>query len=291
MVAVVTQPPRPKGRGRGVEPTPVEARAREAGIRVLAPRKPRGEEFLDELRALAPDIFVVAAYGEILPREVLALPPAGAINVHASLLPDYRGAAPVTRAILDGRAETGVTIMRMDEGLDTGPVLLHASIPLAPDETAGTLTARLATLGAGLLIAALDRLALGSVPETPQDPAAASYAPKVTAAEAALDWTRPAAELERAVRAFDPQPGASTTWRGERLKVYRLEPVPDEVPSGSVSAGEPPGTIVAVDPAPVIRCGDGLVRLVEVQPAGGKRMAGEAWARGREVGAGERLVA
>jgi methionyl-tRNA formyltransferase len=291
VVAVVTQPPRPRGRGRGIEPTPVEARAREAGIRVLSPRKPRGEEFLDELRALAPDIFVVAAYGEILPPEVLALPPRGAINVHASLLPDYRGAAPVARAILDGRAETGVTIMRMDEGLDTGPMLLSASIPIVADETAGTLTARLATLGAGLLVAALDRLALGSLPETEQDTAAASYAPKVTAAEGSLDWTRPDAELERAVRAFDPQPGASTTWRGERLKVYRLEPVPDDVPVAgpAASAGEAPGTIIAVDPAPVVRCGDGLVRLVDVQPAGGKRMAGEAWARGRDVRAGERL--
>jgi methionyl-tRNA formyltransferase len=293
VVAVVTQPPRPKGRGRGIESTAVEARARESGIRVLAPGKPRGQDFLDELRGLAPDVFVVAAYGEILPPEVLALPPSGAINVHASLLPDYRGAAPVTRAILDGRTETGITIMRMDEGLDTGPILLHASIPIATDETAGTLTVRLATLGAQLLVTALDQLARRSLLETEQDPAAASYAPKVTAAGAALDWTRATAELERAARAFDPQPGASTSWRGERLKIYRLEPVPEDVLSAGppASAAEPPGTIVAIDPAPVVRCGDGLARLVEVQPPGGRRMTGEAWARGRDVRAGERLGA
>jgi methionyl-tRNA formyltransferase len=300
VVAVVTQPPRPKGRGRGVEPTAVERRAREVGIPVLAPSRPRGEAFLGELRALAPDVFVVAAYGAILPPEALALPPHGAINVHASLLPEYRGASPATRAILDGRAETGVTIVRMDEGLDTGPILLRASTPISPDETAGTLTTRLATLGAGLLVAALDRLALGSLPKTPQDDVAASYASKVTVEEARLDWTRAVAELERAARAFDPQPGAWTTWRGERLKVFRLEPTPEArgeggiaVPASAegVSAAAPPGTIVAVDPAPVVRAGDGLARLVEVQPAGGRRMAGEAWARGRDVEAGERLGA
>jgi len=287
VVAVVTRPARPRGRGRGVEPTAVERRAREAGIPVLAPSRPREEAFLDELRALAPDVFVVAAYGAILPAEVLALPVHGAINVHASLLPAYRGASPPTRAILDGRAETGVTIMRMDEGLDTGPILLRASTPISPDETAGALTARLAALGAGLLVAALDRLALGSLPETPQDDAAASYAPKVEVEEARLAWTRPTAELERAARAFDPQPGAWTTWRGERLKVFRLEPMPARDDWGPAA----PGMIVALDPAPVVRTGDGLARLAEVQPAGGRRMAADAWARGRGVEASERLGA
>jgi methionyl-tRNA formyltransferase len=298
VVAVVTRPARPRGRGRGVEPTAVERRAREAGIPVLAPSRPRGEAFLEELRVLAPEVFVVAAYGAILPAEVLALPVHGAINVHASLLPAYRGASPATRAILDGRAETGVTIMRMEAGLDTGPILLHASTPISADETAGTLTARLAALGAGLLVAALDRLAFGSLPETPQDDAAASYAPKVEVEEARLEWARPSAELERATRAFDPQPGAWTTWRGERLKVFRLEPTrvtPGQVvvpaPDEGALVSAPPGTIVALDPAPVVRTGDGLARLVEVQPSGGRRMAADAWARGRGVEAGKRLGA
>lgn len=283
VVAVVTQPPRLKGRGRREEPTAVGRRARAAGIPVLAPDRPRGEAFLADLRALDPDVFVVAAYGAILPPEALAIPPHGAFNVHASILPAYRGAAPVTRAILDGRTETGVSLMRMEAGLDSGPVLLRATTPITPDDTAGTLTERLAKLGAGLLVAALDSLTLGSLPETPQNAAAATYAPKVTAEQARLDWTRPADEIERSVRAYDPWPGAWTTWHGERLRVFRVEPLSGE--AGEADAG----TIVGLDPAPVVRVGDGRVRLVVVQPAGGRRMAGDAWARGRSVAPGEGL--
>lgn len=290
VAGVVTQPARPGGRGRrsgasGV-PTAVARAAENAGLPVLAPEKPRGEPFLTDLRALGADVFLVAAYGEILPAAVLAMPPHGALNVHASLLPAYRGAAPVTRAILDGRPRTGITIMRMDAGLDTGPICLQAGMPILPDDTAGSLTERLADLGARLAVEALDRLAAGTLAGTPQDPAAASYAPKVEAAEARLDWSRPASQLERAARAFDPWPGAWTTWRGERLKVFRLDLV---AAPGSLSSVA--GTLVAVEPEPLVRTADGVLRLEVVQPAGGRRMRGVAWARGRSPAEGERLGA
>lgn len=296
VVLVVTQPAKPAGRGRRVAPTPVETRAREAGIPVLAPRRLRGPALLEALREARADVFVVAAYGAILPPDVLAIPPHGAINVHASLLPAHRGASPVTRAIERGDAETGITIMRMEEGLDTGPVLLREATPILPDDTAGGMTERLADLGARLLVTALDGLASGTITESAQDEARATYAPKVTTDEARLDWTRSVAELERAARAFDPWPGAWTTWQGERLRVFRLSPVEETEaapPAGAEALGEAvaPGTIVALDPAPIVRGVDGLARLDLVQPAGGKRMRGDEWARGRGVAAGQRLGA
>lgn len=283
VAGAVTQPPRPSGRGRRERPTEVARIAAGAGLPVLAPERPRGEEFLREVAALEGDVFVVAAYGAILPPEALTLPPHGALNVHASLLPDYRGAAPVTRALLDGRRETGITIMRMDAGLDTGPICLQEAIPVRAEDTAGTLTGRLAGLGGRLAVQALDRLAAGTLVETPQDDARATYAGKVTTAEAALDWNRPGGEIERAIRAFDPWPGAWTTRAGERLKVFRAS----RAPAGR-EAGRP-GTVVGLDPAPIVAAGAGAVRLDLVQPAGGQRMAGAEWARGRRVELGERL--
>lgn len=283
VVGVVSQPPRPKGRGRSVEPTPVARRARAAGLPLLTPDKPRGEPFLEELRRLGADVFVVAAYGEILPVRILETPRHGALNVHASLLPAYRGAAPVTHALLDGRASTGVTIMRMEAGLDTGPICLQAEERIRPDDTAGRLAGRLAELGARLAVEALDRLAAGTLIETPQDDAAASYAGKVGPEDARLEWSRTSAALERAVRAYDPWPGAWTTWRDERLKVFRLAVVPPPpLPAR-------PGTMVAIDGEPTVRTGDGAARLVLVQPAGGRRMSGAEWARGRGLRTGERL--
>lgn len=283
VVGVVTRPPRPGGRGRKPSPTPVARAAERAGVPVLAPESPREPGFPGALRALAPDVFVVAAYGAVLPSRILDLPPHGSINVHASLLPAWRGAAPVTRAILAGDETTGVTIMRMDEGLDTGPVLLREEEPIRPDDSAGTLAERLARRGARLAVEALDRLEAGDLEAAPQDAAAATHAPKVTTDEAELDWGRSAAGLERAARAFDPWPGAWTRWRGERLKVFRLEP-------RRAGEGEAtPGTIVALDPDPVVRAADGGVALAEVQPAGGGRMSGAAWARGRAVAVGDRL--
>ncbi len=282
VVGVVTRPQRPRGRGRRPRPTPVARRAEAADLPVLAPERPRGEEFLAAVRALSPDVSVVAAYGAILPPEALDLPPHGSINVHASLLPAWRGAAPVTRAILAGDAETGVSIMRMDPGLDTGPVILSEAEPIGPSDSAGAVTERLATLGGRLVVAALDRLESGEAKETPQDDSLASHAAKVGTAEAAIDWTRPFADIDRAVRAFDPWPGAWTGWRGERLKVYRVE-------AAAAREAAPAGTVVAVEPDPVIATGDGGAVLVEVQPAGGRRMTGVEWARGRRVEPGERL--
>ncbi|MGH7558523.1 MAG: methionyl-tRNA formyltransferase [Gemmatimonadota bacterium] len=284
VVGVVSQPVRPKGRGREVEPTPVAHRAESAGLPVLTPAKPRGEAFLGELRRLDADVFVVAAYGEILPVEILGMPPHGALNVHASLLPAYRGAAPVTQALLDGRTNTGITIMRMEAGLDTGPICLQAEEPIGPDDTAGLLTGRLAELGARLAVEALDRLESGTLIETPQDHAQASHAGKIDPQDARLDWDLPSAALERAVRAYDPWPGAWTTWRRERLKVFRLGIVPPPV-DGSVE----PGTLLEVEAESVVKTGDGAVRLVLVQPAGGRRMSGREWARGRKPRRGERL--
>jgi methionyl-tRNA formyltransferase len=262
--------------------TAVTERAGRAGLPVLTPEKPRGEPFLARLRALDADVFMVAAYGEILPPAVLEMPPRGALNVHASLLPAYRGAAPVTRALLEGREMTGVTIMRMEAGLDTGPICLQSEEPVRPDDTAGSLAARLAERGARLAVEALDLLAEGRLVETPQDDRAASLAPKVEPGEARLEWSRSGALLERAARAFDPWPGAWTTWGGERLKVYRLECLP--------AAGEgEPGDILETDPAPVVQTGEGGVRLILVQPPGGRRMSGADWARGRAVRPGQRL--
>jgi methionyl-tRNA formyltransferase len=282
VVGVVSQPARPKGRGQGVAATPVAERAAVAGLPVLTPGKPRGDDFLERLVAFDGEVFLVAAYGEILPRAVLETPPRGALNVHASLLPAYRGAAPVTRAILDGRRVTGVTIMRMEAGLDTGPICLQSEEPIRPDDTAGSLAERLAGRGAGLAVEALDLLEAGRLIETPQDDRLATSAPKVEPAEARLEWSRTTSLLERAVRAFDPWPGAWTTWREERLKVFRLESRPHD-------AHGPPGEILATAPALVVRTGDGAVGLVLVQPPGGRRMSGADWVRGREVRPGQRL--
>lgn len=282
VAGAVTRPPQPTGRGRRVRPTPVAQLAAAHGVPVLSPRRPRGAAFERELAALGADVFVVAAYGAILPPAILTLPPHGSLNVHASLLPDYRGAAPVTRAILDGRAETGITIMRMEPGLDTGPICLQVRTAIEASDTAGSLTGRLAELGGPAAVDALDRLEAGTLAETPQDDALATWADKVTTAEAELDWSRPARAIERAARAFDPWPGAWTTFRGERLKVFRVAPL----------AGPPGGTageIRALEPLPVVRAGDGELALELVQPPGARRMTGAEWARGRGVRPGERL--
>jgi methionyl-tRNA formyltransferase len=287
VAAVVTRPPRPSGRGRRAQPTPVARLAASAGVPVLAPARLRDPSVTAELSGLGAEVFLVAAYGAILPPPLLTLPPHGSLNVHASLLPDYRGAAPVTRAILDGREETGVTIMRMEEGLDSGPICLQASEAVLAGDTAGSLTARLAVLGGRLAVEALDRLAAGSLPEIPQNDALATFAAKVTTAEAAIDWSRPAAEIERGVRAFDPWPGAWTAFRDERLKVFRVSPLPrdSDEPAGAI-----PGEVVALSPEPVVRAVDGRLRLDLVQPPGARRMSGADWARGRAVRPGERLA-
>jgi methionyl-tRNA formyltransferase len=282
IAAVVTQPDKPHGRSRSrlVEP-PVKLAAQRAGIPVLQPERPVGDVFLASLRRLDPDMGVVVAYGHILRRELLTLPPRGMINVHASLLPRLRGAAPIQHAILAGDSVTGVSIMRMEEGLDSGPVLYRSETPIAEDETAGELSSRLAALGAGALAHTLTRLAEGTIQGEPQDATQATYAPKVDRGTARLDWTRTPAALARQVRAFDPAPGAWTNHAGEPLKLFR--------PTALDTRGEP-GTVLAVGEELVVAAGDGSVALREVQPAGKTRLPVAAWIRGRGITVGERLT-
>jgi methionyl-tRNA formyltransferase len=281
VAAVVTQPDKPQGRSRSrlVEP-PVKLAAQRAGIPVLQPERPVGDVFLASLRRLDPDIGVVVAYGHILRRELLTITPRGLINVHASLLPRFRGAAPIQHAILAGEPVTGVSIMRIEEGLDSGPVLQRSETPIGEDETAGQLASRLAELGADALIRTLEDMNHGRLQVEPQDAARATYAPKIDRSSARLDWARSPAALARQVRAFDPAPGAWTNHAGEPLKLFRPTPLDRR--------GEP-GTVLAVGDELVVAAADGSVALREVQPAGKTRLPVAAWVRGRGIAVGERL--
>jgi methionyl-tRNA formyltransferase len=281
VAGVVTQPDKPQGRSRStLVPPPVKTAAVEAGLPVLQPARPVGDLFLAALRRLEPDLGVVVAYGHILRREVLDTPPRGMINVHASLLPRFRGAAPIQHAILAGDRETGISIMRMEEGLDTGPVLHRLTTPIADGETTGTLTPKLAELGATALVEALSLLSAGSVKPQPQDEGRATHAPKISRESARLDWTRDPASLERQVRAFDPSPGAWTTLEGAPLKLFGAMP--------AVGSGEP-GRVLSASDRLVIAAGGGAIAVREVQPAGRNRLPVEEWVRGRGVAAGSRL--
>jgi len=285
VVRVLTQPDRPAGRGLKLQPSAVKQFALEHGLPLAQPRSLRLDgKFPAEaaaaqalLQADAPECLVVAAYGLILPRWVLELPRHGCINIHGSLLPRWRGAAPIQRAIEAGDAQTGTTIMQMDEGLDTGAMLLAEALPIAADETSATLHDRLAAQGARLIVEALARLQAGTLVATPQPAEGANYAAKIDKAEAALDWRLPAALLERRIRAFDPFPGCSAEVLGQPLKIWKA----------AVAAGAPgaaPGQRLdtgAGRPRLVLACGDGALELLEVQPAGGRRMAAADWLRGQ----------
>lgn len=279
----MTQPDKPHGRSRSkLVPSAVKEIALEEGIPLLQPEKPRGEEFLSQLRAFEPDISVVVAYGHLIPKAALDLPPMGSFNVHASLLPKLRGAAPIQGAILAGFHETGVTIMRMVPALDAGPIVLQAATPIAEDETAGELTLRLSELGALALIEAMTLISLGRAHEEPQDEARATYVGKIDRDSAQIDWTQPAHIVSRSIRAYDPKPGAHTLHRGEPLKLFgaRILPHTNHVPGKVVEIAEP-GMMVA--------CGEGAVRVTQVQPAGKNRMTADQLARGRGIAAGEKL--
>ena len=281
VAGVVTQPDKPQGRSRStLVPPPVKTAALEAGLPVLQPARPVGDLFLASLKRLEPDLGVVIAYGHILRREVLDTPPRGMINVHASLLPRFRGAAPIQHALLAGDRETGISIMRMEEGLDSGPVLHRLATPIRDGETAGTLTARLAELGANALVEALSLLTAGSVKPQPQDESRATYAPKISRESARLDWSRDASLLERQVRAFDPVPGAWTTLDGAPVKLFGALP--------AVGSGEP-GVVLAASDRLVIAAGSGAIAVREAQPAGRNRITVEEWVRGRGIAAGGRL--
>ncbi|HEX6256857.1 MAG TPA: methionyl-tRNA formyltransferase [Euzebyales bacterium] len=269
---VVTNPDRPRGRGHQLAPPPVKVAASEAGVDVIQPR--RASEAGPQLAERGVDVCAVVAYGQILPSSLLAVPPHGFVNLHFSVLPAWRGAAPVPASILAGDRETGVTCFVLDAGMDTGPVLATRTTRIGPSETSGELTARLADLGAPLLVEAIAGLVGGSIAPRPQDDAAATYASKIAPEDARLDWTDAAERLHRAVRAYNPVPGAHTTFRDARLKLHRAQIVP---------ATGTPGTVTGVDDrtgAPVVACGVEALRLDEVQPAGKRTMSGAAFVNG-----------
>jgi methionyl-tRNA formyltransferase len=284
VVAVVTRPDQPRGRGLKLQPSEVAQLAAEYGLPVLKPAKIRTAEFLDALKSFKPDLLIVAAYGRILPAAVLEAATLMPVNVHASLLPRHRGAAPIQGAILAGDKVAGVTIMRMVEQMDAGPILLQREIPMAPDETQGTLTVKLAEFGAQALLEALDDLARGALSETPQDESQATYTALVKKEDARIDWSLHAERIERLVRAYDPWPVAFTEFKGEEVRVYRAA-----VEGDSQSIAPPPGTIVEVKRAPLVQCGAGRLLLLEVQAAGRKRMKGEDFGRGRRLAMGDRF--
>lgn len=280
VVAVVCQPDRPRGRGLDVVPPDTKRLALAHGVPVLQPTRMRDPAFAQALRALRPTLSVVAAYGRILPREILDLPSEGSINVHASLLPRHRGAAPIEWAIIEGDARTGVSIMRMTEELDAGDVLLARAVPIDETTTRGTLAPRLAALGAELIGEAIDGLEAGTLRATPQPAAGVTYAPRIEARHRRLDWTLPATRLERTVRAFAPAPGAFTTLGGRQLKVSRAAVVATTTPA-------PPGTVVAAGAGGiVVGAGEGALALLEVQLEGRRRMDARAFLAGQAVSVG-----
>jgi methionyl-tRNA formyltransferase len=277
-VAVLTQPDRPAGRGRHLAASPVKQRAVELGLPVLQPATLKDAAGLDLVTGLAPDLLVVVAYGLILPPAVLAVPARGAVNVHASLLPRFRGASPVEAAILAGDAETGVSIMALDAGLDTGPVYLTRRLAIGPDESAADLEDRLARLGADALAEALPGILDGSLVPQPQPATGATYAGRIAKEAGRMDWRQPAAALARQVRAYNPWPVAETLLDGERLRCWAAVPLP----GGSAEAV--PGQIVATGAAGVdVQTGDGILRLTAVQLPGRQRMPAADFARGRAV--------
>jgi methionyl-tRNA formyltransferase len=280
---VLTQPDKPAGRGLRETYGPVKRFALERGIAVEQPRTLRDSALQARLRELAADVWVVAAYGLLLPAAVLEMPPLGCLNVHASLLPRWRGAAPIQRAILAGDRETGISIMRMDEGLDTGPVYLRRVVPIDPRDTAGSLHDRLAEVGAAAICEVLDVLPEGALEPRSQSDEGACYAHKLVRDEARLDWSRPAAELERQVRAFDPVPGAFTRFRGENLKIWSAR-------LGNRHGEAAPGTVLAARADGIeVQCGEQSLIVTALQRAGSRRLEAGPFLRGQPIEVGARL--
>jgi methionyl-tRNA formyltransferase len=282
--AVITQPDRPKGRGRHVAAPPVAEVARELGIPVLQPARLKSPDVVAQLTQLAPEAIVTVAYGKIIPREILDLPPLGCINLHPSLLPKYRGASPIPRAIQAGEPVTGVTIMYQSDALDAGDIILQREVPIDPTDTAQTLEHRLARIGADALIEALTVIAAGQAPRRAQDHAAATYVGKLTKEDGRIDWAAPAAALANFVRAMDPWPSAYTTHRGRLVKIWKA--------GERHGVGAAPGSIVELRPGEgfVVSTGSGGLLVAEVQPEGRRRMTADEYARGARLEVGERLV-
>jgi methionyl-tRNA formyltransferase len=283
VVAVITRPDAPAGRGRRLTPSPVARHAAEAGVEVLKPAKVKDPEFLDRLRAIAPDCCPVVAYGALIPRVALDIPRHGWINLHFSLLPAWRGAAPVQRAVLHGDDITGAATFQIEEDLDTGPVYGVVTEPILPTDTSGDLLARLAETGAQLLVATMDGVEAGELEPRPQPTDGVSYAPKLTPDDAHVDWTLPAQHVDRRVRACTPAPGAWTTFRGDRLKLGPVRPVPDAAPLA-------PGELRATKTEVLVGTGSHPVVLGDVQPQGKQRMPATAWARGVRPAEGDALI-
>lgn len=280
VAGVVTQPDKPRGRHGTPQPPPVKLVALEAGIAVLQPNTPKQEGFAEELRALEPDAGAVVAYGHLLPPAVLAVPPKGTVNVHFSLLPRYRGAAPVQRALMAGETSTGVSVFVLEPTLDTGPVIERVRIAIEPDDTTGTLLERLAPIGADALVRVLDALEAGTAAPAPQHDAEATPAPKIRPEEEEIDWTRPARDIVNMVRALDPSPGAYTWFRGKRVKVWRAE---------EASRSGEPGSVLDPGESFLIAAGGGSVRPLELQPDGKRRTGAGELARGWRLAEGERF--
>lgn len=299
VLRVVTQPDKPQGRGQQLVASPVKQAALAHGLTVLQPRRVRAEGFLAKMRDLQPDALTLAAFGQIIPQALLDLPPFGPINVHGSLLPKYRGAAPIQRAIMAGETETGVTTMWMDATLDTGDMLLEASLSIASDDTAGTLTPKMAHLGARLLVETLAGLQAGTISRRKQDDSLATFAPAITPEDCIVHWEEPADVLCNRIRGVSPKPGASAQRNGKRVKIWAAQPyVRPDLPSlqNATDANTPvplPGTIIAISKLPpgvLVAVGGGtIVLLTEAQPENGKRMSAADWARGQRLGGGARF--
>lgn len=300
VVAVVTRPDRPAGRGRKLQASAVKQEAQREGIDVLQPENPGAPEFLARLAALEPDLSVVVAYGAILPEEVIHLPRLGSVNVHASLLPELRGAGPVNWAIIRGHDRSGVTIMRMVPELDAGPVLYRVESRFPPDVTAGQLGQQLSEIGATALVEALAQMEAGTLPEVDQDHDRATYAPKLDRQTARLDWTLSAEELDRWIRGCDPWPAAWSSLRGQAVQLFAPSPATADAAAGGQATASPgsrsldaaPGTVVRADAKRglVVATGQGLLEIGEVKPAGSSRMDATAWIAGRGVAAGDRFA-
>jgi len=277
VVAVITQPDRPKGRGKKLSSPPVKLAAEQAGIPVLQPAKIRTEEFLDTLKGYSPDLIIVAAYGRILPRAILSLPPLGCINIHGSLLPRHRGAAPIQWAIIHGDSEAGVTIMQMDADMDTGDILLSAAIPLTDDETAGSLFDKLADLGGTTLAQALDMLRLDQLFPIEQNHNLATSSPPLSKEDGCLNWNKPALELHRLIRGLDPWPAAYSFIDGQRFRLFAPELVHRECerPAGTLILADQQGLLIAT--------AKDCLRIKEIQPEGKKRMTVEAYLCGHPL--------
>ena len=288
VVAVVTRPDEPRGRGLRLQPSEVALVAERYNISALKPARIRTAAFVAELKSFAADLLVIAGYGRILPNDVLAAARIMPINVHTSLLPKFRGASPVEGAILAGEPESGVTIMRVTERMDAGPILLQRKIPLAPDDTQGSLKARLAELGGSALLESLTLLRRGELTEIEQDENLATYTSPIAKEHAVIDWQADAGRIERMVRAYDPWPVVRTKLGQDELLVWRARLTSHREESAGFATALP-GTLVKLKPGPIVKCGEGLLELIEIQAPGRRRMAAADFMRGRRVAEGMRL--